>query len=214
MGGVGGLSGMGGTAVGGSSGRSGGNASGGNGGSQAGTGGSQASTSAQGVEVLTVPLSASGQGQRYNSQKTTVLTPYDLAGATLTLRAYAPGATGGNLHIYYTSANFADSAPTDIALSKLTSEFQNLDIPVPTSVSGGFRPTEIIGIRVEVEAGTGFGNSWRVPATVVYIDSIVSSNGVITDTFDVAPDADTFGLSDTREVPNSTLAWLPTFPAQ
>ena len=189
-----------------------GQASSDDGSSDGGTGGSEGSTTAKGVMVLTVPLAAPGQGQRYNAHNTGIVESNDLTGATLTLRAYAPGATGGNLHVFYTSRNLADSAATDIALSSLTEGFQDIDVPVPAPVPDGFQPTRVFIIRVEVEAGPGFGVSWQSPATVVYIDSIISSNGAISDTFDTSPAFSTFGSSDTRTVPNSTLAWLPSIP--
>jgi hypothetical protein len=162
--------------------------------------------------VLTVPLAAPGQGQRYNAHHTGSDESSDLLGATLTLRVYAPGATGGNLHVFCTSRNLADGVATDIALSSLTEGFQDIDIPVPAPVPGGFQPRRVFIIRVEVEAGPGFGDSWQSPATVVYIDSIISSNGVISDTFDTSPSSRTFGSVDVRAVPNSTLAWLPNIP--
>jgi hypothetical protein len=189
-----------------------GQASSDDGASDGGTGGWEGSTLAKGVMVLTVPLATLGQGQRYNAHNTGMVESHDLAGATLTLRAYAPGATGGNLHVFCTSRNFADSAPTDIALSRLTDGFQDIDVPVPAPVPDGFQPTNVFIIRVEVEAGPGFGVSWQSPVTVVYIDSIISSNGAISDTFDTSPAFSTFGSSDTRMVPDSTLAWLPSMP--
>jgi hypothetical protein len=189
-----------------------GQASSGDGASDGGSGGSEASTTAQGVMMLTVPLAAPGQGQRYNAHNTGRVESSNLAGATLTLRVYAPGATGGNLHVFCTSSNLADGAATDIALSSLTEGFQDIDIPVPAPVPGGFEPTRVFIIRVEVEAGPGFGDSWRSPATVIYIDSIISSNGVISEAFDTAPSFRTFGSADVRAVPNSTLAWLPSIP--
>ena len=177
-----------------------------------GSGGSEQRATAQGVVVLTVPLSEPGQGQRYNAHNTGRVEANDLTGATLTLRVYAPGATGGNLHVFYSSANFANSEPTDIALSNLTDGFKDIEIPVPDPMSNGFRPTDVFIIRVEVEAGAGFGESWQLPSTVVYIDSIISSNGLIADSFDTAPSFSTFGLSDSRELPNSSLSWLPSLP--
>jgi hypothetical protein len=189
-----------------------GQASSGDGASDGGTGGSQGSITAKGVMMLTVPLAAPGQGQRYNAHNTGRVESSNLAGATLTLRVYAPGATGGNLHVFCTSSNLADGPATDIALSSLTEGFQEIDIPVPARVPDGFEPTRVFIIRVEVEAGPGFGDSWRSPATVVYIDSIISSNGVISEAFDTAPSFRTFGSADVRAVPNSTLAWLPSIP--
>ena len=82
-------------------------------------------------------------------------------------------------------------------------------------MTGGFDPTAVSVIRIDVEAGSGFGTSWQSPATLVYIDSIVSSNGALMDTFDTDPTMSSpalVTLSGARTLTGSTVTWLATFP--
>jgi len=190
------------------------------GGSSATGGTSGPTTTASGVAVFTVPLAASGDGQRFIYRNNTPSgTTYNLSGATLDIVAYAPGATGGDLHVFFasgTSTTNYSSTATDVALSTLATGFRTVKIPVPSAVSGAFDPTLILVTRIEVEAGSGFGTSWKTPATVVYIDSISSSNGVLRDTFDttIMPDGSTNILANSgaRTVTGFSLGWLATYP--
>jgi hypothetical protein len=165
---------------------------------------------ATGVAVLTVPLTATGQGQRYNYQNFDGTgSSYDLTGATLTIVACAPNATGGNLHVFFTTSARADSIATDVALSTLTAGFTTIRIPVPAAVSGGFDPATLILTRIEVEAGSAFGTSWQTPATMVYIDSISTSNGRFNDT--LGSTFDPMQSSGARPLTGSSLTWLNSY---
>jgi len=83
---------------------------------------------------------------------------------------------------------------------------------VPAAVAGGYNPAVNDVIRIEVEAGAAFGTAWQTPATIVYIDSVVSSNGVVNDTFDTNPPFNTFGNSGARMLAGSTFSWLAAYP--
>jgi hypothetical protein len=207
-GGTGGSTGGTGGSTGGTGGSTGG--TGGTGGSTGGTGGTGgSSTSASGVAVLTVPLTAVGQGQRYNYQNYDGVGSYDLTGATLIIVAYAPDAIGGNLHVFFTTPDRVDSPAVDVALSTLTTGFQTVSIPVPGALNG-FNPATIMVTRIEVEAGSGFGTTWQTPATVVYIDGISTSNGPFDDTF--ATNEAPLAHSGARSVSGATITWLSNYP--
>ena len=165
---------------------------------------SGACTSASGVVALSVPLTAIGEGQRYNYQNYDGIGSYDLTGATLDIVACAPAATAGNLHVFFTTLDRNDSTAFDVALSSLTTGFQTISISVPAA-SGQFDPGTIMVTRVEIEAGDGFGTSWQQPATVVVIDSISTSNGLFNDTFDedIAP----LQHSGARVLSGATITW-------
>ena len=171
-------------------------------------------THASGVAVLTVPLTTSGEGQRFNYQNFSIMNTdvngsYDLAGATLNIVACAPDATGGNLHVFFTTPDRKDSPATDVALSTLTTGFTTISIPVPAA-SGDFDPTSIMVTRIEVEAGSAFGTSWQSPATVIYIDSISTSNGLFNDTFDSNYDPlQHSGARNTKSL--STVSWVSDY---
>lgn len=171
-----------------------------------------AAMTAAGIAVLTVPLTAVGQGQRYNweNKNSSGLVPANLAGATMNIVACAPGATAGNLHIFFSAGvTGADSPSFDVALSQLNAGFETISIPVPDAV-GSFDPTSVLVTRIEVEAGTGFGTSWQTPATIVYIDSISTSNGVFKDNFDTAVDYGVLATSGVRSG-NGTVTWVGSY---
>lgn len=184
----------------------------GTGGTVSATAGASAVTAATGVAVLTVPLDAVGQGQRFNYQNTGTSAPYDLSGASLEILAYAPEATGGNLHVFFRSTNNIESPATDISLSTLTAGFVTVSVPVPPAASSGFDPTNIFVTRIEVESGTSFGTSWQTPATIVYVDAISTSNGCFNDDFSTNPTNAVFGHSGARALTGATFTWVSTYP--
>jgi len=183
-------------------------------------------TSATGVEMISVPLTApeggaAVPGQRYNVQnRVSPDVPYNLAGQTLTIRAYAPGAIGGDLSVFFRSSipvdgaatGAVDSVATKVALSTLTSGFTDVPITVPAA-AGGFDPSMVDIMRIEVEAAPAFGDTFQTPATIIYFDSITSSNGAVNLTFDVAAGGNDFASSGARPLAGSTQpAFLATFP--
>jgi hypothetical protein len=181
-------------------------------------GGVDAGPLATGVEMVSVPLAATGQGQRYNVQNRTVPdVPYNLSGQTLTIRAYAPGAIGGDMSVFFRSSipvdgaatGAVDSMATKVALNTITSGFTNVQILVPAA-AGGFDPSMVDIMRIEIEADATFGATFQTPATIVYFDSITSGNGAVNLTFDVAAGGNDFANSGARPLTGST---GPTFQA-
>jgi hypothetical protein len=191
------------------------------GGADGGVDGSAPVTSATGVEMISVPLATTGQGQRYNVQnRTNPDVPYNLSGQTLTIRAYAPGGIGGDMSVFFRSSTpvdgaatgAVDSAPIKVGLSTITSGFTDVQITVPAA-GGGFDPTMVDIIRIEIEADATFGATFQTPATIVYFDSITSSNGVVMLPFDVAAVGGDFASSGARPLAGSTNpTFLATFP--
>ncbi len=189
----------------------------------AGTGGTDAAadgpvTTATGVEKLTEPIGVGdgggvADGQRYNIMNRAGTSTYDLSGGqTLNIRAYAPGAIGGDISVFFRSLGGADTTPTKVALSTLTSGFVNVPIPVPAATAT-YNPAMTEIIRMEIEAGGGaFGTTWQTPATFIYIDSIISTNGVVSLPFNAAPAIADFASSGARQLANSANDFLATFP--
>jgi hypothetical protein len=155
-----------------------------------------------GVAVLSVPLTGAAQTQRFANL---FAMPADLKGITLTVRAYAPGATSGTLLIYPsdTTSNFGPDV-LKINLSSLSAKWMDLTIPIASK--GAFNAASVKQVNLELAAGQG---PWSNP-TVVYIDSIRSSNLLVNDTFDT-----TFGIllkSNLVVVPGSTVSWAQSLP--
>jgi hypothetical protein len=169
----------------------------------------------QGVEILSLPFTAAGQGQRYNAQNTTLPPPqvgttYNLSGQTVTIRVYAPGATGGDLSVFFRSNSGANSVATKVALSTMTAGFTDVVINVPVA-GGGYDPALTDVIRIEPETDPAFGSSWLNP-TIIVIDSIVSSNGVVDIPFTTAPTGSVFSSSGARPLAGSTNVWANLYP--
>ena len=155
-----------------------------------------------GVAILSVPLTAAAQVQRFAD----LFIPLpDLEGATLTIRAYAPGATGGKLVI------FASDSSSQFSPAVLETELKSIsqkwtDLTVQIASSGAFSATSARQINVELRGAVG---PWSKP-TVVYVDSIRTSNLAVNDTFDSS--AGNFVLSSFAAVSGSTIAWAASVP--
>ncbi|HYQ43269.1 MAG TPA: hypothetical protein VER11_14910 [Polyangiaceae bacterium] len=156
-----------------------------------------------GVVVISVPLTDVSQAQRAAD----ILAPsgINLAGLSLTVRVYAPGAKGGILSAYAsdTSSGIGPSVSTNLA-----SISQNwTDITIPVAVKGSFNPeqTKQINLEVRSESSTSTANP-----TVVYVDSVRSSNLAVSDTFDASKG--NFVMSSLIKVDGSTLTWAATVP--
>jgi hypothetical protein len=160
----------------------------------------------QGVVVFSVPLTTTGQNQRYGDFWGDA--PRNLSGATVTVRLYAPGATGGNLLCYFTdSTNFTSGGGTTVSLASLSSGWTDLVLQVGVP-SGEYDPTQINQLTMEVTSENTAG-PWTDP-TVVYVDKIWSSNGASNDTFTTA--LDSMRISTQRVVAGATMTWSDAGP--
>ncbi|HYQ16737.1 MAG TPA: hypothetical protein VEQ58_13290 [Polyangiaceae bacterium] len=158
-----------------------------------------------GVAVLSVPLPEGtdfGAAQRFAD----LFPPSaNLNGASVTVRVYAPGATGGTLVVFVSDTASAFSprvVTTDLA--DLSEKWT--DITVPVVSAGAFDATIVKQVNIEVHAGAG---PWTDP-TVVYVDGVHSSNGVVKDTFGTS-----FGNMVTSGyvvIDGSTLGWADALP--
>src|SRR5512133_3137558 len=159
---------------------------------------------AQGVVALTVPLSASGQNQRY-ADKLPALP--NLTDADVVVRIYAPGATAGALAVYVQDQNYVSGGWTSFPLTTLSNGWSDITVKAGPA-AGSYDPKHINQITLEVMAdGSG---PWASP-TVVYVDSIRSSNGVLNDTFDASIGG--FVSSGMQIVQGSKLEWAGSLPA-
>jgi hypothetical protein len=156
----------------------------------------------QGVAVLSTPLTDTPQKHRFAD-----IFPYpNLEGATLTVRAYAPGATGGTLVMYMSDETSGYSQPYLYTELKTLNDHW-VDITIPVASGGNFNAKRVKQINLELWGETG---PWLSPATVVYVDSVRTSNQAVNDTFNTsyAP----FVQSSLQVVPGSTLGWVDAMP--
>src|SRR5262249_10140924 len=153
-----------------------------------------------------------GTGQRFNVQNRAGTSTYNLSGQTVTIRAYAPGAMSGDMSVFFRSPTGAtDSSPTKVALATLTSGFVDVQIPVPAA-SGNYDPSMVDVVRIEIESDPNFGSTFQTPATVVLIDSVISSNAAVSMTFDSMPANADFGSSGARQITGSAFTWVAQYP--
>lgn len=157
----------------------------------------------QGLVVLTVPLTASNQIQRYADK---LLSLPDLSGSEIVLRVYAPGATGGTLAVYSQDKDYTSGGWESFSLATLSAGWSDIKLKVGNA-SGSFDPTSINQITLEVTSGSI--GPWANP-TVIYVDSIRSTNGVLNDTFDATKSG--FVSSSMQVIEGATLDWVNALP--
>ncbi|MGC4069472.1 MAG: hypothetical protein QM784_33430 [Polyangiaceae bacterium] len=157
----------------------------------------------RGVVALSVPLAEANTAQRF-ADKFEALP--DLTNATLTLRLYAPDATGGDLKLYVGDEDFTGGGGSFVALNTLATKWTDVVVPIG-GAAGAFDPVAISQLNIEVTAGTT--GPWKNP-TVIYVDRIWSSNGLVNDTFDTTKGG--FVSSSLMVVAGSTLTWMGAMP--
>jgi hypothetical protein len=154
-----------------------------------------------GIAILSVPLAANMQRQRFAD----LFGPVELEGATLTVRVYAPGATGGTLSIYVSDADFSFAPQMlEVDLTSISTKWRDLSIQIAST--GAFDATQVRQVNLDVNSATG---PWTNP-TVLYVDSVRTSNLRVNDTFDAS--FGKFLLSSLVAVPGSTITWAESVP--
>lgn len=157
-----------------------------------------------GLVVLSTPAPTP---DKVASRFADVFTPYpDLEGVNVTVRLYAPGATAGTVWVYLSdSAAASGSSPVvQIDLASLSQKW--MDITVQAVTQGNFNAKSVKQVNVEVHFDSGAG----LDPTLVYVDSVRTSNLVINDTFDASSGA--FAKSSLLLIPNSTISWAASMP--
>lgn len=155
--------------------------------------------------MLTVPLTVSGQGQRYWYPFSPAA---NLTNKTVTLRVYAPDASAGLLNIYLSMANSASTAGSGVIvpLRDLRSAWKDITLDVGGAV-GSFDPSQIKQVTIEVQSRDS--GPWKNP-TVIYIDYVAISTLTVGNTFDSS--IGDFMQSSTQAIPGSTLTWASALP--
>jgi hypothetical protein len=106
----------------------------------------------QGLVALSVPLTAANTKHRFAN---VFPTPYpNLEGSAITVRVYAPGATGGFLEVGAVDGNSAFS-PAVLQIELKTLKDKWTDITVPIVSLGGFNAKLVKQINLEVVLALG-----------------------------------------------------------
>ncbi len=175
--------------------------------SLAGASGGTSEISATGIIKLSVPLTEEGQDQGFDVYHSSP--PLDLSGATVVARLYAPDAVNGQITLWFSCPGGGASAGLTTAFTDLNAGYFDMQATVPAA-NGAFDPSQIDAVHIEVQATSS--GPWQSPATVVYLDTLVSSNGDLNDSFDTSPDASLFIQSTGQSVSGSSFTWLGNYP--
>lgn len=157
----------------------------------------------QGLVKLSVPLTESGQGQRYGYK---FPTGTDLSKATIVFRMYAPGALGGSLNIYPTDVDRLYGAGVNQTFVSAASGWVDVRIPLGDARGTGvYDPGNLYQLTLEIQAdGAG---PWANP-TDIYVDGLWSTNGIVRESFEnsIGP----MVASTLLLVEGSVLSWVDT----
>lgn len=159
---------------------------------------------AQGVTVLSVPLTMAGQDQRFADL---FMPPLDLTNAQFVLRLYAPGATGGQLLCYFSDTNSAAGGGGTLQLTDYAAGWKEATFNVGATTAT-FNTTSIKQLTMEVVSGTS--TSWAPNPMVIYVDLVRSTNGFVNDTFNTS--TGNMFKSSTQMVAGSTMTWADALP--
>lgn len=158
---------------------------------------------AQGIVVLTVPFTASGQTQRYADK---FLSLPNLIDDMVIVRLFAPGATGGTFTVFITDADYSYGESHNYPLTATNAGWTDISVPIG-GVAGPFDPSSVYQVTFHI---TSDADVSLAGPTVVYVDSVRTARGSVIDTFDA-----TFGNmvgSNLQVVTGSTLSWLNAIP--
>ena len=155
-----------------------------------------------GVVALSTPLANQSDAQRFSD--VFPLVPINLEGTSITVRLYAPGATGGSLSVFMSdnSSNFGPTTTFDLLL--LSTKWTDVTIPCTSAGAFDVKITKQINLLVQ-----GGATAMTNP-TVVYVDSVRTSNLAINDTFDASSGG--FVKSSYVFVMGSAITWSATMP--
>src|SRR6202000_1636656 len=122
------------------------------------------------------------------------------------VRMYAPGATGGVVLVYLSDNSAASNqgASAQVNLSSLASGWTDVEFANISDQPAPFSAEQVKQVTIEVRAGTD--TSWTNP-TVVYVDSVRSSDVTIDDTFDTSYGKMVASTQPASTVTGSTLTW-------
>jgi len=153
-----------------------------------------------GVVVLSVPANSASNNQTRFSDM--FPKPVNLQGATVTLRLYAPGASG-ELTLYMSDQASGFSKSVIVDLASIAQKWTDVPVTLAGGTAMAADPTGIKQVNLVVLPNTS-------AATVLYVDSIRSNNLTINDTFDSS--FGNFAKSSLVTANGATLSWSQSIP--
>ena len=151
-----------------------------------------------GIAVLSTPLNAAGDQTRFSDIFPGY--PLDLTNSTVRVRVYAPGATGGNIKFFVNDNASTFGAEVSVSLSSLNQKWTDVIVPV-----SGVNPKIVKQLNMLITAEGTFANP-----TVVYVDSVRTTNQLVNETFDASFGG--FTKSGLIAVMGASVSWTPTMP--
>jgi hypothetical protein len=158
----------------------------------------------QGIVEMGVPFTAAAQKNRFSDK---FQNPPDLTDDTLTIRLYAPTATNGYILLYVSDGSSSSAgAAVTVPFSSLNEKWTDVTLTLGKA-TGDFDPA--IVTQVNFDIATDDTGPWANP-TLIYVDSIWSSDGSVNDTFNAS--IGQFIPSTLENIPGRTLTWRDAMP--
>lgn len=152
-----------------------------------------------GVAVLSTPLATSSDATRFADVFPGF--PIDLTGASVRVRVYAPGATGGTLGAFVTDTASAFGSMVTVSLASVSQKWTDIIVPVL-----GVNPKLVKQVNLLVTGST----DPTLNPTVLYVDSVRATNQLVNETFDTSSSG--FVTSGLVFVPGATVSWSAALP--
>jgi hypothetical protein len=130
--------------------------------------------------------------------------PLNLESTTVTVRVYAPGATGGTINVFFSDQNSGFGPETQVDLATISQKWT--DITIPGVSAGSYNGKIVKQLNLRIQGGPP---SVTDP-TVVYVDWVRTSNPLVNDTFDTGVSG--FVKSGLIAMPGSSLSWVAALP--
>jgi len=151
-----------------------------------------------GIAVLSTPLNAIGDKTRFSDIFPGY--PLDLTGASVTVRVYAPGATGGTIKFFASDNSSSFGAEIILDLTSLNQKWTDVSVPITD-----LDVQHIKQVNLLVTADGTYANP-----TVVYVDSVRTSNQLVNETFDSSFGG--FMKSGLVAVDGASVSWTAAMP--
>lgn len=152
-----------------------------------------------GVAVLSTPLTTSTDATRFADVFPGF--PIDLTGASVRVRVYAPGATGGTLTAFVSDVPSSFGSMVTLTLASISQKWTDVIVPV-----SGVNAKLVKQVNLLV---TSSADPVQNP-TVLYVDSIRTTNQLVNETFDTSFSG--FVTSGLVFVPGSSVSWAASTP--
>jgi hypothetical protein len=156
---------------------------------------------------LSVPFDPAGKSTAESMLfAVTFPTKPSVVDSSLNLRLYAPGATGGTVLFYMSDSAYTAGTGVQVPLNSFSAGWVDVKL-LGGHVGGSWDPSAITQVNIQITAS---GTPPFASPTLMYVDSVWSSNGLINETFDTS--AGRFAKSSRTFLEGSQFTWFDAIP--